>query len=86
MSLLRSLGGLGTRNLQNILLVQYPNLVQNYHYSSAASILAVSIAVKVRVAVFENMDSSVTGNIPTFALFRQDFEINDSLRQMNQRR
>lgn len=83
---MRSLGGLGSLNLQNILHLQYPNLVQNYHFSSAASILALSIAMKVRIALYEDIDTSVTGNIPTFALFRQDFEINDGLRQINQRR
>lgn len=85
-SLLRSIGALGSRNLNALMAQSYPNLVYNFHDSSAATILAVSLAVKKRISVYENMDRNTTGPIATFAQFLQDFDVMDPLRNVNLRK
>jgi hypothetical protein len=85
-SLLRSIGGLGSRQLHNQLLQSYPNLVNNFHYASSATILGLSVAVKKRINVYANMDNTVTGVIQTFAQFVHDFDQTDPLRNVQLRR
>ncbi|XP_065352827.1 uncharacterized protein LOC135947809 isoform X2 [Cloeon dipterum] len=78
MSLIRAAGGLAKRTLHTVIGNQYPSLVANFNYSSCATILACSIALKSKMAIYEDVAQANTGPMMTLAQLDLDFRMESS--------
>jgi hypothetical protein len=80
LSLIRAAAGVGGNNLNALVAFRYPALLPNYNYSSSATILAMSIAVKKQIIVYQNLRSlSSSGQLRNVAAVQRQFVLDGQI-------
>jgi hypothetical protein len=75
LSLIRAAAGRGTgaAALNHVVHINYPTLLNNFHFSSCATVLAATLVVKKRIVVYRDMQATPALNLKTVAATQIEF-------------